>query len=92
MDPKSEKIALFRYALIAPLVLEVLPHGELTRRAREIAARSYEIPFSHRTQVSVDTLLDWAQRYRLEGVGGGWPPSPDRIAAPPGFSRRNWPG
>ena len=60
MDPKSEKIALFRYALIAPLVLEVLPHGELTRRAREIAARSYEIPFSHRTQVSVDTLLDWA--------------------------------
>ena len=79
MDPKSEKIALFRYALIAPLALEVLPHGELTRRAREIAARSYEIPFSHRTQVSVDTLLDWAQRYRLEGVGGLAPkPRSDR--------------
>ena len=68
MDPKSEKIALFRYALIAPLVLEVLPHGELTRRAREIAARSYEIPFSHRTQVSVDTLLDWARGLSSNGT------------------------
>ena len=33
MDGKSEKLALFRYALIAPLVIETLPRGELTRRA-----------------------------------------------------------
>ena len=33
MDAKGEKIALFRYALVAPLVLEALPRGELTRRA-----------------------------------------------------------
>ena len=38
MDAKAEKIALFRYGLIAPLVLEALPRGELTRRAQEIAA------------------------------------------------------
>ena len=44
MDAKAEKIALFRYGLIAPLVLEALPRGELTRRAQEIAARHYEIP------------------------------------------------
>jgi hypothetical protein len=67
MDPKAEKIALFRYGLIAPLVLEPLPRGEMTRRAREIAAHSYDIPNSDRTHVSVDTLLDWAKRYRLEG-------------------------
>ena len=66
MDPKAEKTALFRYGLIAPLVLETLPRGELTRRAQEIAARSYEIPHSQRTSVSVDTLLDWALRYRNE--------------------------
>lgn len=48
MDARAEKIALFRYALIAPLVLEMLPHGELTRRAEEIAARKYEIPYSER--------------------------------------------
>jgi hypothetical protein len=31
MDAKAEKIALFRYGLIAPLVLEPLPRGELSR-------------------------------------------------------------
>ena len=45
-DDKAEKIALFRYGLIAPLVLETLPRGELTRRAQEIAARLYDIPHS----------------------------------------------
>ena len=54
MESKTEKIALFHYGLIAPLVLEQLPRGELTRRAQEIAARHYEIPGSRRTSVSVD--------------------------------------
>jgi len=67
MDAKAEKIALFRYGLIASLVLEPLPRGELTRRAEEIAARHYDIPTSKRTSISVDTLLDWALRYRNGG-------------------------
>ena len=67
MDAKAEKIALFRYGLIAPLVLEPLPRGELTHRAEELASRRYEIPGSERTSVSVDTLLDWALRYRQGG-------------------------
>jgi transposase InsO family protein len=67
-DEKPEKIALFRYGLIAPLVLETLPRGELTRRAQEIAARLYDIPHSTRRQVSVDTLLEWTLRYRRNGL------------------------
>jgi len=67
MDSKSEKIALFRYGLIATLVLEKLPRGELTRRALELSRLDYEIPYSKRTAVSVDTLLAWAQRYRDGG-------------------------
>ncbi len=67
MDTKAEKLALFRYGLVAPLVLEALPRGELTRRAQEIAARHYDIPHSKRISVSVDTLLDWALRYRTGG-------------------------
>ena len=70
MDEKSEKIALFRYGLIAPLVLEALPRGELTRRAEEIAARPYDIPFSSRGAVSLDTLLNWALRYWRDGLEG----------------------
>jgi hypothetical protein len=67
MDAKAEKLALFRYGVIASLVIETLPRGELTRRAQEIAARHYDIPDSKRTAVSVDTLLDWAGRYRNGG-------------------------
>ena len=33
MESRAEKIALFRFGLVAPLVLEPLPRGELTRRA-----------------------------------------------------------
>src|SRR5436309_1203703 len=67
-DSKSEKIALFRYGLIATLVLEKLSRGELMRRARELASLHYDIPFSSRTSVSVDTLLIWARRYRKGGL------------------------
>lgn len=67
MDAKAEKIALFRYGVIASLVLEPLPRGELTRRAQEIAAHPFDIPDSKRRSISVDTLLDWALRYRNGG-------------------------
>ncbi len=79
MDDKAEKIALFRYGLIAPLVLETLPRGELTRRAQEVAARHYDIPYSGRRSLSVDTLLDWALRYRQDGFAALAPkPRQDR--------------
>ena len=68
MDAKAEKIALFRFGVIATLVLEPLPRGELTRRAQEIAARHFDIPDAKRTSISVDTLLDWALRYRNGGL------------------------
>lgn len=67
-DPKSEKVALFRYGLIATLVLERLSRGELMRRTRELAALHYDIPFSARTTMSVGTLLKWARRYRKGGL------------------------
>src|SRR5437773_918416 len=67
-DPKSEKVALFRYGLIATLVLERLSRGELMRRARERAALHYHMPFPPRTTISVGTLLKGARRYRKSGL------------------------
>src|SRR5260370_9073965 len=67
MDAKAEKLALLRYGLMASMVIGGLRRGELTRRAEEIAARTYDIPHSKRTGVCVDTLLDWALRYRNGG-------------------------
>jgi putative transposase len=78
-DNKAERLALFRYGLIAPLVLETLPRGELTRRTQQIAARLYDIPYSTRGQVSVDTLLEWTLRYRRNGFAALSPkPRQDR--------------
>ena len=68
MDTKAETIALFRYGLISPLVLETLPRGELTRRAQDIASRTYVMPFSSRRHVSADTLLEWTLGYRRNGL------------------------
>ena len=87
-DPKSEKVALFRYGLIATLVLEKLSRGELVHRARELASLHYEIPFSERSSVSVGTLLIWARRYRKGGIDAlGLKPRKDRghsrVISPP---------
>jgi len=67
-DSKSEKIAIFRYGLIATLVLERLSRGELMRRARELASLEYDIPFSARRRIGVGTLLKWARHYRKGGL------------------------
>ena len=79
MESKADKTALFRYGLVAPLILEPLPRGELVRRAREIAERQYEIPGSKRISVSAETLLKWARRYRHGGFAALAPkPRQDR--------------
>ena len=86
MDAKAEKMALFRYGLVAPLVLEALSRGELLRRAREIAARHYEIPGSKRTSLCPATLLKWAQHYRQGGQALGSKPPAGPGTIPLGYS------
>jgi putative transposase len=79
MNPKAEKIALFRYGLIAPLVLETLPRGELMRRVRELAAHPYDLPEGRRATFCPATFLDWASRYRQSGFAALAPkPRADR--------------
>jgi putative transposase len=70
-DPRSEhaeKVALFRYGLIADL-LHPTPHDErkLYPRLKEKADKSYCIPGSRRTTVAVETLRDWLSLYRRGG-------------------------
>jgi hypothetical protein len=80
MDAKAEKIALFRYGLIAPLVLESLARGELARRAEEIASRQYDIPGSTRTSISVDILPIPASSSSPRSYGANYA-FPRRVAA-----------
>lgn len=63
----NTEIALFRYGLIAPLVHTPPDTGQQERLLREIASRTYCIPGSSRTHVSVTTLRRYLKTYRAHG-------------------------
>jgi transposase InsO family protein len=64
---RRESIALFRHALIGDLVHE---RQGLYAKLRAKAERDYEIPFSRRRRVAVETLRDWLRAYRRSGFDG----------------------
>ena len=73
MDAKAEKLALFRYGVIAPLILETLPRGELTRRAQEIAARArlrktWSRRMKWKTTTLASAMLLWISGCATNGV------------------------
>ena len=65
MDMKQkEQVALFRFALIFPLLDDRLQRGEITRKMHQLSEREYEIPYSNRKRVSMGTLYAWLTAYR----------------------------
>jgi hypothetical protein len=90
VDAKAEKIALFRYGLIANLVFEPLPPGELTRRAEEIVAVITRFPASQRT--SCPWTRCWTgHSATATGASKRWRPNRGRTADNPASSRRSLP-
>ncbi|HEY8449068.1 MAG TPA: DDE-type integrase/transposase/recombinase, partial [Bacillota bacterium] len=63
-------IALFRYAVIRPLLAEDLTVGERRALRAEICAQTHDIPHSHKTRIAARTLRRWLQRYREAGFEG----------------------
>ena len=64
---RNTEIALFRYGLISALLFSTLAAGELERALREIAAKSYRIPYSSRTKVGISTLRRYLKLYEQGG-------------------------
>jgi putative transposase len=66
---KKEKIAVFRFGVIFPLVEKDLHQywGEKERILRELVSKEWEIPFSNRTYISKATILAWVKRYEDGG-------------------------
>ena len=62
-----QKVALFRYGLIADLVALAPGTKGLYARIRDKAQGEYEIPGSNRTRVAEETIRDWLKRYRRGG-------------------------
>ena len=66
---QKEKIAVFRFGVIFPLVecRTGEKWGEKERILSELTAKEWEIPFSNRTYISRGTILNWLGRYRKGG-------------------------
>ena len=66
-DKTRERIALFRYGLIADLANRQEGERGLYAQLREKAAKVYEIPGSRRCRVAAETLREWLAVYRRGG-------------------------
>lgn len=66
-EARSQEIALFRYGLISSLLFDAPGSGAEEKALREIAARSYKIPYSKRKTVGVSTLRRYLKLYREQG-------------------------
>jgi putative transposase len=64
---RETEIALFRYGLIAPLLFAAPESGQLEAALRQVADKTYQIPYSSRCRVSVSTLRRYLALYREGG-------------------------
>lgn len=65
---KQEKIALFRFGVIAPLVgLKAHEGSSREELIRRIVQKQWEIPGSHRSYICRSVVLEWLKRYEDSG-------------------------
>ena len=83
--PEQERIALFRYRLIAEALNPRLRPRERGRLVREIASRQHEFPDGSQGTVSRNTLDRWIRDYRAGRLAGLEP----RVRADAGLVRRH---
>jgi len=82
-ETMREKIALFRYGVIAELVSGPLAPGEKQELLLRLAAREWTIPGTNRKKIAHTTMRDWVAAYRAMGLDGLKP----RLRADAGSSR-----
>jgi putative transposase len=64
----AERIALFRFGVIAPLVDRHLSRGERERIVTQIVSATWQIPGSPRSSVGRSTVEKWLCRYLKSGA------------------------
>jgi transposase InsO family protein len=74
MDEKAKQdIALFRVAVLGPLVGAQLEHGDLAEHCVAAAQRRWEWPDGTLVQLSARTVEGWFYAYRQHGLAGLMP-------------------
>lgn len=70
---EKEEIALFRYAIIRPLVEKGVTKEEITRRINEACAKTHTFPDGSYRKIGKTTLRRWIKRYSLGGFEALFP-------------------
>ncbi|HBC96913.1 MAG TPA: integrase [Clostridium sp.] len=68
-----QRIALFRYSLIAPLVTETFTQPTAREYLEDICSKKYDTPRGNKEEFAPETLKDWLRKYRRYGIDGLYP-------------------
>jgi putative transposase len=71
MDENTQqKVALFRYALIAPILNETHSQATAKEYMASVCGKTYDVPYYGKREFSPDTLKTWLLYYRKYGIDG----------------------
>jgi len=68
-----QKIALFRYSLIAPIITGTISQDTVKEYLQNICAKSYVMPDGKEKEFAHATIKEWLRQYRLYGIDGLYP-------------------
>lgn len=69
----KQKIALFRYSLIAPLVTETFAQPTAREYLEDVCSKKYDTPRGTKEEFAPETLKEWLRNYRKYGIDGLYP-------------------
>jgi putative transposase len=72
-DELRQKMALFKYSLIAPLITETFTQGSAKEYLTDVCSRGYDTPDGKQKEFAPATLKDWLRLYRMYGIDGLYP-------------------
>jgi len=75
MDDEAlkQKMALFKYSLIAPILTNTLSQNTVKEYLQDICAKKYETPDGKVKEFTPATIKEWLRIYRLYGIDGLYP-------------------
>ncbi len=74
MDDKiKEKIALFRFSLIAPILNNTFSEPTIKAYLETVCAKVYDVPYYGKREYAPNTIKSWYLDYRKNGIEGLYP-------------------
>lgn len=68
-----QKIALFRFSLIAPILNNTFQNKTVKEYLQEICVKKYDSPNGLKKEYTPATIKDWLRIYKLKGIDGLYP-------------------